>query len=593
MSETVITLEKVSKMYRVFRTQRSRILDALGFPVSRFAYDESWAIRDISLQIKSGERVGLIGRNGAGKSTILKIIADLLQPTLGHAKVYGKVQTLIELGTGFHPEFSGRENILSSLAYQGVTGKEAIRLLEEIIDFSELDEYIDKPLKTYSSGMSARLAFASATAIRPEVLIIDEILGAGDAYFANKSTKRMRALTNKGTTVLFVSHDLAAVQMLCDRAIWIERGRIIEDGNPIEIGKYYTASIRKQEELKLRAINLKLSRRDTSELLTDSETERVFIFRFISENEESPVHPVRFYEISLEYNGDLIDKVDIGMALDDDRGQRIHLLTTYGYMNWSSPKTDKSGCYYREFCDCKGQYKHAPVSIRVPISLGSLDNFSINVVHGGNDSDELVLCQLFDGFEYITLGSIVANPNEFDGQIEQNFSLSHNNSQEIIPVPSSIRSDFTYGDGTAWIEDVDFQGSQQGSQRVFEFGEALNVNIQWGAKSCIDNMSFVVCIYGMDGRCISQIVSPAISATESCRAGQVQACFNPLMIGAGDYVISIGIFHEMSEEKSFGDKPLDVHDRQYRIKIVSPSHIKMDRGIVVHQVNWLEVETTI
>ena len=168
MSDPIISLDAVSKMYRIFRAPRYRMMEALGLPVHPSRYDEFWPLRNISLQVRPGERLGLVGRNGAGKSTLLKLIAGLLQPTEGRVSVAGKVQALMELGTGFHPEFTGRENVLSSFAYQGVTGRESTELLEAVLDFSELDEFIDKPVKTYSAGMYARLAFAASTAIRPE-----------------------------------------------------------------------------------------------------------------------------------------------------------------------------------------------------------------------------------------------------------------------------------------------------------------------------------------------------------------------------------------------------------------------------------------
>lgn len=587
MSESIIELASIAKMYRTFRSPRHRMLEALGLPVSKSSYDEYWAIRNMSLSIKPGERVGLVGRNGAGKSTLLKLIAGLIQPSAGTVRVQGKVQALMELGTGFHPEFTGRANVLSSFAYQGITGARARKLLEDVLEFAELDDFIDKPVKTYSAGMYSRLAFAAATAVRPEILIIDEILGAGDSYFAGKSAKRMRTLTAEGSTVLFVSHDMSAVQMICDRAVWIERGRIVADGDPIEVGRSYAASIRKQEELRLRAINLKLSRGDVSELLTDTETERVNILRFITAENDAPKQPVAIHELELLQSGSRIDNVLVGEALDDDRNQRLHLLTSRDYMNWGEPRTDAQGVTFREFKDCGGEYRHAPVSVKVPLGLGELDTFSIAVRHAGIAQDERVLFQIFDGIEYVTLGELAHATG--DGQIlSQEFSLAgaeHLQNAPNAPVPSE-RSDFEYGEGSAWIDDVDFLDGNLESRRVFSFGEPLVVKIKWGAKVDIPNMAFIVCIYGMDGRCVSQVVSPFVSATRNCRVGTVKANFDPLMVGVGDYVISIGIFDGMTEGQASGEYPLDVHDRQYRIRVSAPGDVRMDRGQVVHPVAW-------
>lgn len=591
MSEPIIKLASIAKMYRIFRSPRHRMIEALGLPIARSSYDEFWALRNLSLTINPGERVGLIGRNGAGKSTLLKLIAGLIQPTEGHLEITGNVQALMELGTGFHPEFTGRANVLSSFAYQGVTGARARKLLDDVLAFAELDEFIDKPVKTYSSGMYSRLAFAAATAIRPEILIIDEILGAGDAYFAGKSAKRMRALTAEGSTVLFVSHDMSAVQMICDRVIWIERGRIIADGDPIEIGRSYAASIRKQEELRLRAINLKLSRGDVSELLTDSDQDRVSILRLMGANDTVPVSPLRVYELRLEREDELIDHVLVGEALDDDRNQRVHLLTAQGFMNWGPPGINPQGVSYREFKECGGQYQHAPISIKVPLGLGVLDEYSVVIRHGGAAVEERLLLQIFDGLEYVTLGEMNAAAQE--GQIiTQRFALGSAGRlpvDEHAPLPGA-RSEFEYGEGSAWIDGVDFFDQQQVSRRVFSFGDRLDVHIKWGARVDIPTMAFIVCIYGMDGRCISQVLSPFVAATRERRTGVVHACFNPLMIGVGDYVISIGIFDGMTQGQVSGQRPLDVHDRMYRVRVVAPGEVLMERGIVVHPVEWRDRE---
>ncbi|MBC7204442.1 MAG: ATP-binding cassette domain-containing protein, partial [Pusillimonas sp.] len=478
-------------------------------------------------------RVGLVGRNGAGKSTLLKLIAGLIQPSAGTVRVRGNVQALMELGTGFHPEFTGRANVLSSFAYQGITGAHARKLLDDVLEFAELDDFIDKPVKTYSSGMYSRLAFAAATAVRPEILIIDEILGAGDSYFASKSAKRMRTLTAEGATVLFVSHDMSAVQMICDRAVWIERGRIVADGDPIEVGRSYAASIRKQEELRLRAINLKLSRGDVSELLTDTETERVHIIRFITAEDDAPKQPLAIYELELLQSGERIDNVLVGEALDDDRNQRLHLLTSRDHMNWGEPGCNAQGVTFREFKDCAGDYRHAPVSVKIPLGLGELDTFAITVRHAGAAQDERVLLQIFDGLEYVTLGELAQATVDLQ-ILSQTFSLAGAGSLSTAATTtvSSERSDFKYGEGSAWIDDVDFLDGSLESRRVFSFGEPLVVNVKWGAKVDIPQMAFIVCIYGMDGRCVSQVVSPFVSATRDRRVGTVTASFDPLMVAS-------------------------------------------------------------
>lgn len=255
MSDVVIHLRKLGKMYRLYHRPVDKILDALGINRLLFwrqnYYRPFWALRDLNLEIRRGERIGLIGRNGAGKSTLLRIISEAVTPTEGERSVHGRVQALMTLGTGFHPEFTGLQNIGASLAYYGLSERQIHDSTDEIIDFAELKDFIDQPVKTYSAGMYARLAFAVATSIEPDILIIDEILGAGDAYFYGKCVARMKKLTSNGATVLFVSHDLPSVLSLCDRAIWLKRGQIIEDGEPLKVVQNYYAEVQREENVRL------------------------------------------------------------------------------------------------------------------------------------------------------------------------------------------------------------------------------------------------------------------------------------------------------------------------------------------------------
>jgi len=258
MTAPVIRLQDIGKCYRVYPRAADRVLSALGADRLLFwrttEYREHWAVRHVDLEIRRGERVGLIGGNGAGKSTLLKIICGITSPTEGVATVQGEIQSLMELGTAFHPDFTGRQNIRAALSYRGVHGGKIRRLEAEIIDFSELESFIDQPVKTYSAGMYARLAFSTATCVQPDILIIDEVLGAGDAYFNGKCLERMQRMAAEcGTTLLFVSHDAAAVQALCDRAVWIDRGSVRQDGPTLPVLKQYAAVVRRQTDERLKS----------------------------------------------------------------------------------------------------------------------------------------------------------------------------------------------------------------------------------------------------------------------------------------------------------------------------------------------------
>ena len=225
-----IHLQNVSKIYKLHGSQSDQLIDVLG--LQRFGIKtktpskEFAALSDISLEVPRGHRIGIVGRNGAGKTTLLKLICGNFAPTSGEVEVNGTVQALMNIGLGFHPEYTGRENVEASLQYNGLVRNEYQKAMEGIVEFCELGDFLDQPFKTYSLGMQARLMFAAATAIRPDILIVDEVLGAGDAYFVAKSKARVESLVSSGCTMLLVSHSMQQVLELCDEAIWLENGRI-------------------------------------------------------------------------------------------------------------------------------------------------------------------------------------------------------------------------------------------------------------------------------------------------------------------------------------------------------------------------------
>jgi ABC-type polysaccharide/polyol phosphate transport system ATPase subunit len=254
VSDIAIRAVDLRKVYRLYKKPSYRFRDMFGLLGDRpDAFTEHAALDGVTLDIRRGEKVAIIGRNGAGKSTFLKLVTGVIQPTAGQLEVSARVHALLQIGTGFHPDFTGRENTYAYLAQVGVTGKDADRRCAEVIEFAELEEYIDQPVKTYSTGMSVRLMFAASTAITPDLLVLDEVLGVGDAYFSHKSFNRMRDLCERdGATLLLVTHDIYSAVKLCERLVWIDRGRVIMDGDGPSVIRAYEDSIRQQEEQRLR-----------------------------------------------------------------------------------------------------------------------------------------------------------------------------------------------------------------------------------------------------------------------------------------------------------------------------------------------------
>jgi len=251
MSVAIIA-EGLSKRYRIGELQGAygTLRDSLAHAGRRLVrrehharYEEIWALQDVSFEVREGEVLGIIGRNGAGKSTLLRILTRITTPTSGRAVLAGNVGSLLEVGTGFHPELTGRENVFLNGAVLGMKRREVARKFDEIVEFSGVEAFIDTPVKRYSSGMSVRLAFAVAAHLEPEILLVDEVLAVGDAEFQKRCLGRMEDLSDSGRTVLFVSHQMQAVSRLCDRAIQLESGHVVDEGYAGEVVARYLQSV--------------------------------------------------------------------------------------------------------------------------------------------------------------------------------------------------------------------------------------------------------------------------------------------------------------------------------------------------------------
>jgi len=273
MTDTIIQVENLGKKYILHHQQKehyTNLRDAISQRVggigSRLFHcrnkqrttptrEEFWALKGVSFEVKHGEVIGIIGRNGAGKSTLLKILSRITDPTTGRIRIRGHVASLLEVGTGFHPELTGRENVYLNGAILGMSNSEIQRKFDEIVAFAEVEKFLDTPVKRYSSGMRVRLAFAVAAHLEPEILLVDEVLAVGDAIFQNKCIGKMQDVSQKGRTVLFVSHNMAAITSLCNSAVWLEKGSIFEKGDCQSIvhsylskGSNYSASIKFDED---------------------------------------------------------------------------------------------------------------------------------------------------------------------------------------------------------------------------------------------------------------------------------------------------------------------------------------------------------
>ncbi len=346
MGDIAIRAEGLGKQYHIggrqerYRTLRDTLTDAFVAPfrrASRLLHGEAdgaaelhetiWALRDVSLEVEHGEVVGIIGRNGAGKSTLLKILSRITEPTEGYADVYGRVGSLLEVGTGFHGELTGRENIYLNGAILGMRRAEIDRKFDEIVEFAEVGPFIDTPVKHYSSGMQVRLAFAVAAHLEPEILLVDEVLAVGDAQFRKKCMGKMSEVAGEGRTVLFVSHNMAAISHLCHRAVFLDKGRVVGIGKTDEIIRIYLESIASASGASDASIDLSTHpRRDPGKVpllqrvrLMDAEGREKNIFRS---------GETMLVELVVRPEG-MLDSPQLGIGVNDGLGQRLFSLVTY------------------------------------------------------------------------------------------------------------------------------------------------------------------------------------------------------------------------------------------------------------------------
>lgn len=244
-----ISVNSIGKCYKIYPSRNARLKEWL-LPFVK-CHEEKWVLKDVSFEVEQGEAIGIIGMNGAGKSTLLKIIAGTVVPTTGSIHFNGIVSALLELGLGFHPDFTGRQNVYMSGQLLGYKEKEITECMQQIEEFAEIGEAINAPVRTYSSGMQVRLAFSVATMKRPDILIVDEALSVGDVYFQHKSFEKIKKFLQSGMTLLLVSHDKAVIQAVCNRAILLDKGGVLKEGRPEDIMNYYNAMLAKNDNMNI------------------------------------------------------------------------------------------------------------------------------------------------------------------------------------------------------------------------------------------------------------------------------------------------------------------------------------------------------
>lgn len=323
-----ISVSNLGKAYKQYPTRWSRLREWLT-PGKRCYHQLKWILQDISFTVDPGEAVGIIGINGAGKSTLLKLITGTAQPTTGSVHIAGRVAAMLELGMGFHSDFTGRQNAYMAGQLLGMGSEEISQLMPEIEAFAEIGDYIDQPVRVYSSGMQVRLAFSVATAVRPDILIVDEALSVGDAYFQHKSFDRIREFRKQGTTLLIVSHDKQAIMSLCDSAMLLSTGRLAMQGDPEAVMDYYNAMLADHQNQSIKQVT-----QDNGKLQTISGTGDATVTRIVLTDDQGRALEVvdvgqRVHlRIKVTANAD-IERLVLGYGIKDRLGQVIYGTNTH------------------------------------------------------------------------------------------------------------------------------------------------------------------------------------------------------------------------------------------------------------------------
>lgn len=345
--EIAVQIENLTKIYHIYSTPLDRMKEALHPFHKRYSTD-FYALQGVSMTIRKGETLGIIGKNGAGKSTLLKAITGVLAPTEGTIRVHGRIASLLELGAGFNPEMTGFENIYLNGTIMGYTREEMDKRVPNIVEFADIGDFLYQPVKTYSSGMFARLAFAVNSNVSPDILIVDEALAVGDVFFQNKCFRKLEQLRSRGTTVLFVSHDIGSVKQLCTHVLWLEKGRVVMDGAPEEVcNRYFNAEIAernaelagapaavRREELTERRADGVLAVHALPEKEGDilSEKARIISFRILDESgrETAVMEARRAYDIhvTIEARQDIASCI-LGITFSNPKGIDIIGTNTF------------------------------------------------------------------------------------------------------------------------------------------------------------------------------------------------------------------------------------------------------------------------
>jgi ABC-type polysaccharide/polyol phosphate transport system ATPase subunit len=582
-----IRTTNLKKVYRLYTRPSYRFRDMFGLLGNKpGAFTERAALDGVSLEIRRGEKVAIIGRNGAGKSTFLKLVTNVIQPTSGTLDVKGVVHALLQIGTGFHPDFTGRENVYAYFAQRGMTGAAADRACAEVVEFAELEEYIDQPMKTYSTGMTVRLMFSASTAITPDLLVLDEVLGVGDAYFAHKSYERIRGLSAaSGTTLLLVTHDVYTAAKVCDRMIWLDHGRILIDDVPDLVINAYEDSIRRQEERRLRLKRLAGApdARPTSSLLP-------MIVELRSRDNRALPCQVFISRLSLAIEGTAIDSLPIGVPRTGT-ADLIHEGTAWGEaVQWQGRLAQAWNNYGSVFHKVAGLFDVGGL-----MNANEVPPFTIEV-ECWSDAPCDVAVQAFVGDREFHLAELTTAPRAWQ-------------SIAACSVDGRRRSDaerarnLTIGSGRIVITDIRCLDGAGRVKSIFAHGEPFILSVEYriNEPNFKEDVQLLATFHrdGVHDTCRMFCRALGLDAGRGT-SGTLEMRLPRMCLGAGKYTVSFGItergYFEREQVLFYSINPgmYDCLTRGFEIEVVDGGIVGRGTGVVAdaewHVVGDSEIE---
>lgn len=576
-----IDIAGLSKVYRLYRKPGHRFLDLFGLaPAGLLRYGEHAALDNVTLRIGRGEKVAIVGRNGAGKSTLLKIIGSVIEPTAGAARIDGELSALLSLGAGFHQDFTGRENAAAYLAQTGMNGREITAAIPGILEFAEIEDYIDQPLKTYSSGMQMRLAFAVSTAIAPDILIIDEVLSVGDAYFVAKSYERIHEMCRRaGTTPVMVTHDMHAAATICERGIWLDRGQVQIDGPVGSVIAAYEESVKQQEERRLRMRRqeaLEQNRRPSTPI------------RFGALLPESPDQNIpelyvsgmrlRFGEVEISADMGGAEDAAFGLiaspeegcwgALEEVQGRAARRFRAHASIFRSLPfHFEHGGTFDDETAVLEIDYlSDAPIPLRIEIR------------EAVNLKPAAVGALLLDSQEWSSARAELGPPPEVEATAAR---------------PLSRR----YGRRRMEITDVRFLDESGAERHQFPLFGTFRARLGYRLNDeSFDERPTILLAFLRDGtqRTHRLFTEDLHLSAAAARTGAIEVEAGPILFGPGTYLLNVSVFAEgfmnsPGERKYFtvNEKLYDMHSRAYEIAVLpDPDQRLHNDSLLIHESRW-------